>query len=214
MTGLTRKEVRRIRDKSEQGNETAFAKLTPMSQVMHRWYTENEFTSANGVPMVLDFDTDGPSFAGLVKKFGGDIPPGAMRTELKRIGVVEELESGQLRAVSRSVVGLDDHEKLVRGLAHVLYPAALSMVHNLSVNGSSESWVHVSAFTDSVRETDLGRIRRVSADRASSFVESVDDFLAAYEAMHVSQNDAEDTKAVGIGVFYFEEEKSESDVFK
>jgi hypothetical protein len=213
MTGLTRKEVRRIRDKTEEGDEIGFAKLTPMSQVMHRWYTEDEFTSENGVPLILDFDAEGPSFSGLVKKFGGDIPPGAMRTELKRVGVIEELESGQLKALSRSVIGLDDHEKLVRGLAHVLYPAALSMVHNISVNGNNDSWVHLSAFTQSVRQNDLGRIRRVSTDRASSFVESVDDFLAAYEAMHASQIEDEGSKAVGIGVFYFEEDKTESDVF-
>jgi len=37
--------------------------------------------------------------------------------------------------------------------------------------------------------------------------------LAAYEAMHDSQDEGDTAKAVGIGVFYFEEDKSESDVF-
>jgi hypothetical protein len=214
MTGLTRKEVRRIRDKTEKGDEIGLAKLTPMSQVMHRWYTEDEFTSANGAPLVLDFDSGGPSFSNLVKKFGGDIPPGAMRTELKRVGAVQELESGQLKAVSRSVVGIDDHEKLVRGLVHVLYPAALAMDHNISTNGQNDSWVHMSAYTKYVRNDDLSRIRRVSSDRAVSFVESVDDFLAAYETMHESPKEQDNGKAVGIGVFYFEEDTTESDVFK
>jgi hypothetical protein len=214
MTGLTRKEVRRIRDKAQVGDEIGFVKLTPMSQVMHRWYTEDEFTSDNGVPRVLEFNDDRSSFSGLVKKFGGDIPPGAMRTELKRIGAIEELESGQLKAVSRTVVGIEDHEKLVRGLAHVLYPAALTMVHNISDDIGSDSWVHLSAFTQSVRGNDLSRIRRVSRDRAASFIESVDDFLAAYESLHDSADDSCSDQAVGIGVFYFEEDKSESDVFR
>jgi hypothetical protein len=214
MTGLTRKEVRRIRDKAEVGDEIGLVKLTPMSQVMHRWYTEDKYTSDNGKPKVLGFDSDGASFADLVKKFGGDIPPGAMRTELKRIGAIEELESGQLRALSRSVVGIDDHEKLVRGLAHVMYPAALTMVHNISEGDGKDSWVHLSAFTQSVRSNDLGRIRRVSSDRAGSFIESVDDFLAAYESLYESAEEQESSKAVGIGVFYFEEDKSETDVFK
>jgi hypothetical protein len=215
MTGLTRKEVRRIRDKTEEGDEVGLAKLTPMGQVMHRWFTEEEFTDDNGQPRVLDFDKSGPSFSRLVKKFGGDIPPGAMRTELKRIGAVEELETGQLKPLSRTVIGLDDHEKLVSGLAHVLYPAALSMQHNISSDSSAESWVHLSAATQSVREADLGRIRRVSSDRANTFIESVDDFLAAYESLHATA-DSDDAvgKAVGVGVFYFEEDKSESDVFK
>ena len=214
MTGLTRKEVRRIREKARVGDEIGLVKLTPMGQVMHRWYTETEFTSENGSPNILEFDGDDGSFSNLVKLFGGDIPPGAMRTELKRIGAVEELDSGQLKAVSRSVVGTDAHEKLISGLAHVLYPAALAMAHNMVSKSDNDSWAHMSASTQSVRNNDLGRIRRVSSDRAEAFIESVDDYLAAYETLFDSEAQDESAKAVGIGVFYFEEDKSETDVFK
>ena len=214
MTGLTRKEVRRIRDKDQDGDKVGLVKLTPMGQVMHRWYTEPEFSSRNGAPSVLRFDGEGQTFSHLVKKFGGDIPPGAMRTELKRIGAIEELQDGKLKALSRSVIGIEDHERLISGLAHVLYPAALTMAHNVAVESEKESWPHMSASTQSVRSSDLARIRRVSSDRAAAFVESVDDFLAAYESLYDSSDDQESAKAVGIGVFYFEEDKSETDVFK
>ena len=213
MTGLTRKEVRRIRDKSEVGDETGLVRLTPMGQVMHRWYTEQEFLAENGKPKVLDFDGESTSFSSLVKLYGGDIPPGAMRTELKRIGAVRELDSGQLEALKRSVIGMEEHEKLISGLAHVLYPAALTMAHNTDTKSVAESWVHLSASTNSVRSDDLGRIRRVSSDRAAAFIESVDDFLAAYETLYDSDAKDESERAVGIGVFYFEEDKSETDVF-
>ena len=43
MTGLTRKEVRRLRDKSEAGEETATVRSTPMSTILHRWFIEDEF---------------------------------------------------------------------------------------------------------------------------------------------------------------------------
>jgi hypothetical protein len=213
MTGLTRKEVRRVRDKMENGDEIELAKLAPMSQVMHRWFTENEYIAENGAPRVLNFDSGAPSFADLVKKYGGDIPPGAMRTELKRIGVIEELESGQIKALSRSVVGLDNHEKLLRGLVHVVYPAAVALNHNISAMGSNDTWVHMSAFTQSISRNDLGRIRRVCSDKATALVESVDDLLAAYETINKSGSEAEQTKAVGVGVFYFEDESDESNVF-
>jgi hypothetical protein len=214
MTGLTRKEVRRVRDKMECGEEVEMAKLAPMSQVMHRWFTEKDYTAENGVPKILDFDSGEQSFAGLVKKYGGDIPPGAMRTELKRIGVVEELESGQLKPVSRSVVGLEDHEKLLRGLAHVVYPAALALNHNISATAGKDSWAHLSAFTKSIRQDDLSRIRRVCSDKASGLVESVDDVLAAYETLHDSKDTDGHAMAVGVGVFYFEDDSVEADVFK
>jgi hypothetical protein len=104
---------------------------------------------------------------------------------------------------------------MISGFAHVLYPAALAMAHNVATESSGDSWPHMSAATQSVRGTDLARIRRVSSDRAETFIESIDDFLAAYESMHDPSNgDDASSKAVGIGVFYFEEDKAESDVFK
>jgi len=214
MTGLTRKEVRRIRDKAESGDETGLVKLTPMGSVIHRWHTDNDFLDKNGVPKELEFDKGDHSFADLVKKYGGDIPPGAMRTELKRIGAIEQTEDGRLIAKKRGVIGTENYERLISGLAHVLYPAALTMVHNIQRENDADRWTHLSASTNSVRRSDIARIRRVSADRASEFIESVDDFLAAYETLYDSDTAHESDRAVGIGVFYFEEDKKETDVFK
>ena len=214
MTGLTRKEVRRIRDKTQEGRTTALEKLTPMGQVLHRWHTEPEFLSKDGEPVDLPFAGEGASFSNLVKKYGGDIPPGAMRTELKRIEAIEEVGEGRLRVVKRGVVGLKGHDRLISGLAHVVYPAALALAHNISTKDDSDLWAHRSASTQFVRNSDLQRIRRVSSDRANAFVESVDDFLAAYETLYDVDAETDAGTAVGIGVFYFEEDKKESDVFK
>jgi hypothetical protein len=215
MTGLTRKEVRRIRDKTEVGNVTTLVKLTPMGEVLHRWHTEKDFITENGEPADLPFNSEEASFSGLVKKFGGDIPPGAMRTELKRIEAIKELDDGRLRAMKRGVVGLKGYEKLISGLAHVVYPAALALSHNMSTDNDDEVWAHRSASTQYVRRNDLQRIRRVSADRANAFIESVDDFLAAYETLYELESEEEEVgTAVGVGVFYFEEDKSDSDIFK
>ena len=75
-------------------------------------------------------------------------------------------------------------------------------------------WAHRSASTQFVRNSDLHRIRRVSSDRANAFIESVDDFLAAYETLYDIDAETDAGTAVGIGVFYFEEDKKDSDVFK
>ena len=214
MTGLTRKEVRRIRDKAEMGDETGLVKLTPMGHVMHRWHTDNDFIDETGKPKVLDFDDGEVSFTTLVKRYGGDIPPGAMRTELKRVGAIEQTEDGKLLAVKRGVIGTENHERLVSGMAHVLYPAALTMAHNTQCDDAKDRWIHLSASTTAVRRNDLARVRRVSVDRAAEFIETIDDFLGAYETLYDEDSDHESDKAVGVGVFYFEEDKKETDVFK
>jgi hypothetical protein len=43
MTGLTRKEVRRLRDKTAKGESTMVVRSTPMSVILHRWYTDEAF---------------------------------------------------------------------------------------------------------------------------------------------------------------------------
>lgn len=213
MTGLTRKEVRRIRDKSAAGDATLVVRSTPMSVILHRWYSEPEFLTEEGVPRVLDFDGENGSFSDLVRKFGGDIPPGAMRTELKRIDAVKETKDGRLRVLKRNVSGLDVHDRLITGLAKVVFPAALALAHNTKSDDEGDKWVHRSTSTKYVRENDLARIRRISSDRLAEFVESIDDLFVAYETLYESDGLNTSSRAVGIGVFYFEEDKSETDIF-
>jgi len=197
MTGLTRKEVRRLRDKSAAGEETAAVRSTPMSMILHRWFTEDEFLDDSGKPRILNFDGDGINFSSLVRKYGGDIPSGAMRTELMR----------------RNVSNLDVHDRIINGLASQLYPAALAMEHNTRTEESEDAWIQRSVTTSNVRQSDLSRVRRISSDRLVELTDSIDDLFAAYETLYDKDDKEGPTRAVGIGVFYFEEDKGETDIF-
>jgi len=64
-----------------------------------------------------------------------------------------------------------------------------------------------------VRDSDRGRIMKISSDRMNEFVESIDDTYAAYEALYENESRPSDDRAIGVAVFYFEEDKSESDIF-
>lgn len=203
MTGLTRKEVRRLRDKSAAGEGSKVLRSTPMATILHRWFTESEFLTESGTPAELNFDGPGVTFSGLVRKYGGDIPPGAMRTELKRINAVEETKHGTLKALKRNVIESDVHERLVTGLARILYPAALTIAHNTSYE--SDTWVQRVVYTESVRQDDVARLRRIGSDRLVEFTESIDDLFAAYEALYDSDRSIDSGRSVGVGVFYFEE---------
>jgi hypothetical protein len=214
MTGLTRKEVRRLRDKTAKGEGAVVVRSTPMAVILHRWYTDEAFLDKSGLPQVLDFDGPGNTFSLLVKNFGGDIPPGAMRTELKRINAVEELPDGRLKVLKRNVSGLDVHDKLIAGLAIALYPVALTIAHNTANIPDNETWILRTAATDRIRENDTPRLRRISADRLSEFTESIDDLFVAYETLHEGERGQSARKAVGVGVYYFEEDKSETDIFR
>ena len=213
MTGLTRKEVRRIRDKAAAGEETLVLRAAPMAQILHRWFTDLDFLSNDGRPIELPFNGSDKSFSTLVRKYGGDIPPGAMRTELKRIDAVEDTTEGNLRVLKRNVSGLQSTDQFVNGLATQLYPAILTFAYNTNVDNNLDRWVERAVTTRFVRESDLNRVRRISSERLIEFTDSIDDLFAAYETLYDKDKPQAPDRAVGLGVFYFEEQKSESDIF-
>jgi hypothetical protein len=209
MTGLTRKEVRRIREKIEGGNDSVVVKTTPLSEVLHRWHAEPEFLDASGRPAVLPFSGESGSFSSLVKRYGGDVPPGAMRTELRRVAAVEENEDGTLRAISRTLHPKGAHEKLVTTLVHAIYPLVATVAHNVNPEREDESWAQMTTYSRSIRKSDIPRLRRISFDRLTEVAESVDDLFMAYETLHETDVEAGDNNTVAIGVYYFEERDSE-----
>lgn len=213
MTGLTRKEVRRLRNKTESGDETEILRPMPMAVILHQWYTEGDFLDESGKPIDLPFEGDDGSFSELVRRYGGDIPPGAMRTELKRINAVEEIDSGLLRVLKRNVSGKEINERLADGLELLVYPTLLALAHN-TANPNEETWVMRTAATSRVRDSDLSRLRRISSDRLTEFVESIDDLFAAYETLHDDDPAGSSKKAIGVGVIYFQEENTDGAIYQ
>jgi len=208
MTGLTRKEVRRLREKLNNGDHAVVVKSTPLAEILHRWHSESEFLDHSNRPSKLPFSGDVGSFSNLVKRFGGDIPPGAMRTELKRVGAVREDEDGMLEIIKRTLSPKGTHEKLVTALVHGIYPLNATIAHNLNPE-LDDSWAQLSSYSQSIRGSDVHRLRRISFDRLSEVAESIDDLFIAYEALHEKDQSANNKTTVAVGVYYFEERDSE-----
>ena len=206
MTGLTRKEVKRLRDKISSGDSKISVKTTPLADVLHYWHAEPQFTDASGNPLKLAFSGNERSFSELVKRFGGDIPAGAMRTEMKRVGAVVEDEIGNLTVTSRAFEPATTHQKLQTLLAHGAYPMLCNIEYNTrELEGEDGTWANRIAFTQSVPRENAGQLRRITRDRIVEFAESVDDLFMAYESLHDNHSTKENRDPVAVGVFYFEE---------
>ena len=201
MTGLTRKEVRRLRTKIESGEDTVTVKSTPITEILHRWHAEEDFLDAKGRPIRLPFNGEQRSFSELVRRFGGDVPPGAMRTELKRVGTIEEHEDGSLSVLSRAVMPADLTDNLITSLVHSAYPLLSTIAINTDPEGNGHGFAQFSAHSISVSEPDRKRLRRISYDRLAEAAVSFDDLLMAYE----SSGEKDDNPAIAVGLFYFEE---------
>lgn len=205
MTGLTRKEVRRLRNKIAEGGDRISIKTTPLADVLHHWHGQHEFITPQGRPKTLEFAGDDTSFSSLVRRFGGDIPAGAMRTEMKRVGAIVEDDDGLLTVVERTFRPSGDHDTLVTTLIHAVYPVLSNIVHNTDPERTEDTWANRVAFTQSLQPSEHGQLRRITKDRIVEFAESIDDIFMAYESVGIEDENDDGRGAIAIGVFYFEE---------
>jgi Family of unknown function (DUF6502) len=107
-TGLSRKDVRRIRESMSDVANSGLGNATdhsgPPARVLHAWHADPKFLDGEGHPRNLQFQDDEGGFSALVRAVAGDVPPGAVRAELRRAGAVVDLEDGSLQAVKRYYV--------------------------------------------------------------------------------------------------------------
>lgn len=194
MTGLTRKEVRRLRD------EVAGQDLPPVTapnrpaEVLHAWHTDPRF-SDDGEPRPLYWDAPEPSFVSLIRSCAGDLPAGAIRAELRRVGAIAETEDGQLLATRRHIIPPTADQKLIEGITWGLRPLAGTIAHNVAGNGAPR----FQRFVES-RHIPVARRKALEAElrtRLEAFSEEVDDHLAA------EQRDADPAVMLGVGLYYY-----------
>ncbi|MGB5333384.1 MAG: DUF6502 family protein [Woeseiaceae bacterium] len=138
MTGLTRKEVSRIRKRIDDCKAAVTDRGTPLQEVMSAWRTFDEFLGAGGEPAILPLTGKRGSFQSLVRQFAGDIPEGAMRKELQRIGAVQL--SGQtieLGPPSFDIEGAE--EETVRQLEAGPHALLVTLANNAANHNDDDS---------------------------------------------------------------------------
>jgi hypothetical protein len=206
-TGLSRKEVARIRDRrasaqlagGDHGEDAYHSGHA--ARVLQFWHADARYVDAGGAPRDLSFLSDEVSFSSLVRLVGGDIPPGAVRAELVAAGAVTELPSGLLRPVKRYFVPGDVDEELVVGLTHIIHPVIEGLARNTDAM-KGDPFVQRLAYSDRLIPAAIPLFRQVARGRCAEFVQSIDDWLSSNEAG--PDVGLEEAQRVGVGVFYFE----------
>ncbi|MCJ7558209.1 MAG: DUF6502 family protein, partial [Gammaproteobacteria bacterium] len=89
LTGLSRREVARVRGLTESGKLETESELKEgqIPRVLTGWHQDPDFLDAAGKPRALMNNTEAGGFRDLLKRYAGDIPPVAFTKELARLGL-------------------------------------------------------------------------------------------------------------------------------
>jgi hypothetical protein len=203
LTGLSRKEVKKVKEMPPPADTEFAEQYNRAVRVIAAWRRERDFSDQRGKPMMLPLTGQGRTFAGLVKKFSGDLPFRAILDELVHAGIVEKTADNNVRLLNRSYVPGED-----RGIKfHILGTDVSNLIstidHNLQAEESQRLFQRKVSYDNLPREV-LPVFHAMAARSAQELLEKLDTYLAANDRDNNPEIKGSGRHYAGLGVYYFE----------
>jgi len=205
MTGLTRKEVKRVIDEAVKDRYEPKSKFSRLGRVLVGWHTDTDFTGPYGLPLELQYETNNPgelTFAELVKRHSGDMSPRSILDELIRVGAVRETDAGWYRVLRREYItdaqGRDTFERTGFIVRNFVNTVDFNMTKSAPGKGRFERHVFPA---DGLRAEDMPKFDAFLRERCQTLLEELDNWLAKLPIPDAKKG--ERVMHTGVGVYHY-----------
>lgn len=207
LTGLTRKEVKRVivRAQSAEFHGKGFSRP---SKVLLGWHSDPVFVGPYGIPLDLPYDSlnDEPSFKLLVRTYGADMAPRQMLDVLLASGAIVETEEGRFKALRRSFEPKVLSAQLLERFGDVAHNFFSTAAKNIDKKSSSEAlFERVVTATRPLTESEVQQFSEYVKHYGQAFLEKVDNWIVSLP--DANQDDA--TVETGLGMYHYIESKQD-----
>lgn len=200
MTGLTRKEAKRLVDYDVQSNSDTDQRHNRALRVVTAWAVNPRFTDHQGAPRRLPLDGEG-SFAELVRDFSGDMTPVAMLGILEKGGTVA-VKGDAVELLSRAYLPTQTPASALTILGNDVAELFTSIGHNLR-HEQPERVFQRSVYNASVHGGALAAFRELSNKKSQELLEEYDSWLAEHE-VGATEEETASPQYVSVGIFYYD----------
>lgn len=204
ITGLTRKEVLRVRRLERPDDSASTEQYNRAARVIAGWRRDKDFLDAKGRPASLPMTGSGATFNELIRRFSGDVPVRALLDELIRIGAVKRLKDGRIRLLARAYIPEGSDEDKLHILGTDVNYLITTIDHNLQ-HGDSLPFLQRKVLYDNLPDEVLPKFRKLSAKRAQRLLEQLDRWLAEHDRDLNSSVKGTGRNRAGLGIYYIEE---------
>jgi len=216
MTGLTRKEVKRVIDEAIKERfelKTSFNRLT---RVLVGWHTDPDFTGPYGMPLELQYETANPgepTFSELVKRHSGDMSPRSIVDELIRVSAVRETDAGWYRVLRRDYIpeaqGVHNFERAGGVIRNFVNTIDFNMTKSAPGKGRFE---RQAVADDGIRKQDIAQFDQYLRERCQALLEEIDNWLTKLPKPDPTKGD--EVVRTGVGVYHYMSEEMDDRSFK
>jgi hypothetical protein len=216
MTGLTRKEVKRVIDEAIKERFELKSNFNRLSRVLVGWHTDPDFTGPYGMPLELQYETATPAeptIAELVKRHSGDMSPRSILDELIRVDAVKETDIGWYRVLRRDYIpeaqGVHNFERVGTVIKHFINTVDFNMTKSAPGKGRFE---RQAVADDGIRKQDVAIFDKYLRERAQALLEEVDNWLTNLPKPDPAKGD--EVVRTGVGVYHYLASEKEEQSFK
>lgn len=202
-TGLSRKEVKRLKELSSNDSSANKQKYNRATRIISGWVNDSQFIDHQGKPKPLNLNnTDTNSFNYLVKLYSGDIPPKAMLDLLQAANCTQIIQD-QVHLVKQAYLPGNDSTEV----AFILGNDANELIQTIGHNMGHQR--EYKRFQRKVSTTRLAKknkeaFKQLSEQHAQALLEKLDAWLLKHEA-----ETTEESQYVSLGIYYYESNNNE-----
>lgn len=216
LTGIDRKEVARIKEawQNNEQSEQNQQHQDRLTRLLSAWHQDPDFCSAEHHPLPLTIDGEQQSFAALARRYGGDLPASALLKELKRVGVVEDVDSNldnnvdsnepKVIATKRYFVPAQSDPGALLRAGSVLNDMGATLHHNLyNANQQKQQPLRFERRASNTQmpvET-AAAFREFVEQEGQAFLEKIDAWLSEHEQINPDNNAPQ--LRLGVGTYLF-----------
>jgi hypothetical protein len=216
MTGLTRKEVKRVVDEANKERFELRANFNRLGRVLVGWHTDPDFTGPYGLPLELQYETTTPNnvtVTELVKRHSGDMSPRSILDELIRVGAVRETDKGWYRVLRRDYIpeaeGIHNFERVGSVIRNFINTIDFNMTKTAPGKGRFE---RLAVADDGMRNQDIPRFDAYLRERCQTMLEEVDNWITNQPKPDRKKGDV--VIRTGIGIYHYMNDEEEERTFK
>ena len=198
LTGFTRREVARLRKLLAEDRFEENERLNHATRVLTGWYTDADFSTADGKPRALG--NDGPSgFEALCRRFASDVPASTLRKELLSVGAIEERPDGRLLARTRYYMPTRTDPMQVLSSGSVLEDLGTTVEYNLFREDGDLPRFERRATNTRMPASAVKPFQAFLEQEGQAFLERVDAWLTEHES---AADEEGDTVRLGLGAYF------------
>jgi hypothetical protein len=204
LTGINRKEVRRIRSAEADAPAPASFSRNLAASVASRWRTDPRCSDREGRPIPLPYRAArGPSFVRLARATTRDLPPRALLDALVEAGAAEARADGTVRLASDAYVPRRGRAEHLAMLAEDPGELIETMLHNVLAEGDDRRLQRKVAY-DNLGADGIRRVRAELRREGERFLRRIDRLLARRDRDRNPRAAGGERRYAGLGLYYFE----------